>query len=291
MRVEILGSGGAVAVPRPGHHDRYNDEARARGVPWQRRGPAVFLHDANVLFDTPEDIGESLNRAGIDTVSACFYSHWHPDHVMGRRVFEQMNWNLRGGESRGTDVYVPERVRQDMKKMLGTWSHLDYMESLGVVKLHVIEPGQSVTIGDLTITPVPLAEDYVFAYLVEHGDTRIWNAMDELVGWQPDASVANLDLAVMPSGVCEFHPLTGERNIPADEPVLQSEMRFERTLECIREMSPRSAVLMHLDEPDGVTYEDGLELSTKYRADGLPVTFGWDGLIVDTDQLKCDAPR
>lgn len=284
MRVEILGSGGAVTVPRPGYQDRYNNEARTRGVPWQRRGPAVFLHDANILFDTPEDIGESLNRAEIDTVRACFYSHWHPDHVMGRRVFEQLNWDLRGGESKCTDVYVPERVQQDMKKYLGTWSHLDYMQSLGIVRLHVITPGESVVIDGHTITPMPVAEQYVFAYLIEREGTRVWIAMDELVGWLPDASVADLDLAILPSGVCEFHPLSGERNIPADEPVLQTEMRFERTLECIREMSPRQAVLVHLDEPDGVTYDDGLELSARYRADGLPVTFGWDGLIVDTGQ-------
>ena len=281
MRIEILGSGGAVAVPRPGYHDRYNDEAREKGVPYQRRGPSVFIHGPNVLFDTPEDISESLNRAGIDDVRACFYSHWHPDHVMGRRAFEQINWDLRGDNNKTTDVYVPARVRDDMKKMLGTWSHLDYMESLGVLKLHVIAPGESVEIDGLTITPLPLAEEYVFAYLVEQGDARAWIAMDELVGWSPDESVANLDLAILPSGVCEFHPLNGERRIPADEPVLQSEMRYERTLEVIGEMAPKRAVLIHLDEPDGVTYGDGLELSQKYQAEGLPITLAWDGMIVE----------
>lgn len=284
MKIEILGSGGAVTVPRPGHHDRLNDEARERGVPYQRRGPSVFIHDHNILFDTPEDIGESLNRAGIDEVRACFYSHWHPDHVMGRRIFELLNWNLRGGESKSTDVYVPARVRDDMKKMLGTWSHLEYMQSIGVLKLHVIEPGNSVTIGDLEITPEPVAEEYVFAYHVRQADEHIWIAMDELVGWAPGASVANLDLAILPSGVCEFHPLNGERRIPADEPVLRTEMRYERTLEVIRQMAPKQAVLMHLDEPDGVTYDDGLELSRQLRARGLPVTYGWDGLVIDTTQ-------
>lgn len=281
MRIEILGSGGAVTVPRPGHHDRYNDEARERGVPWQRRGPSVFLHGPHILFDTPEDIIESLNRARIDEVRACFYSHWHPDHVMGRRIFEQINWDLRGDDNRCTDVYVPERVRQDMKKTLGTWNHLEYMESLGVLRLHVIAPGASVTIDDHTLTPLPLAEDYVFAYLVEHADVRAWIALDELVGWAPEASVANLDLAVLPSGVCEFHPLNGERRIAADHPVLTTEMRYERTLACIREMAPKQAILMHLDEPDGITYDDGLALSQQLQSGGLPVTFGWDGLIVE----------
>lgn len=281
MRIEILGSGGAVTVPRPGYHDRYNDEAREKGVPYQRRGPAVLIHDHNILFDTPEDINESLNRAGVDEVRACFYSHWHPDHVMGRRVFEQLNWDLRGDSNRCTDVYVPDIVKQTMKKQLGMWNHLEYMESVGVVKLHVIALEESVRIDDLTITPMALAESYVFAYLVEQGASRTWIAMDELFGWSPGGEVANLDLAILPSGVCEFHPLNGERRIPADEPVLESEMRFERTLECIREMAPTQAVLIHLDEPDGVTYDDGLALSAKYQAEGLPVTFSWDGLILE----------
>lgn len=281
MKIEVLGSGGAITVPRPGHHDRYNDEAREKGTPYQRRGPAVFIHEHNILFDTPEDIVESLNRADIDEIQACFYSHWHPDHVMGRRIFEQMNWNLRGGENRRTDVYVPARVRDDMKKMLGTWSHLEYMQSLGVVKLHVIAPGEAVELNGLSITPVPLAEEYVFAYVIEDGTHRVWIAMDELFNWSPDERVRDLDLAILPSGVCEFHPLSGQRQIPADEPVLSSEMRFERTLECIREMAPRQAVLIHLDEPDGVTYDDGIELSARLQADGLPVTLSWDGYTVN----------
>ena len=147
--------------------------------------------------------------------------------------------------------------------------------------LHVIAPGESVQVDDLTITPMPLAEDYVFAYLVEQGGTRTWIAMDELFGWAPGEEVANMDLAILPSGVCEFHPLNGERRIPADEPVLGSEMRYERTLECIQEMAPKQAVLIHLDEPDGVTYDDGLALSAKYQSQGIPVTFSWDGLILE----------
>lgn len=286
MRFEILGSGGAITVPRPGHHDRYNDEAREKGVPYQRRGPSVFLHESNILFDTPEDIVESLNRAGVEEARACFYSHYHPDHVMGKRVFEQINWDLRGDNNKTTDVYVPERVREDMKKMLGSWSHLEYMQSLGIVKLHVIASGESVQVDGHTITPMALAEEYVFAYLIEKNGQRAWVAMDELVGWSPDESVADLDLAILPSGVCEFHPLKGERRIPADEPVLKSEMRFERTLEVIREMSPDQAVLMHLDEPDGITYDDGLELSKRYQAEGMPVTFGWDGMTIDLNATE-----
>lgn len=282
MEIEIVGSGGAFVTPRPGCHCPMCDEAREKGVPYARRGPAVFVHGPDILFDTPEDIAVSLNESGIDRVRACFYSHWHPDHVMGRRVFEQLNWNLRdsGGNYGVTDVYVPQRVQADFRRTLATADHLDYLQSIGVVKLIVIPEGASVEVDGVTVTPLSLAEGFVFAFLLREGATRVLIAMDELVGWTAPDFLHGVDLAVMPSGVCEFHPLTGERRIEADHPVLQSEMRLEETLSVIGEMAPKRAVLMHLDEVDGISYDDGNELSRRYTAQGVAVDFGWDGMRV-----------
>lgn len=288
MEIEIIGSGGAIAIPRPGCHCRVCDEARAKGIPYARGGPATFVHGADILFDTPEDITVSLNRAGVDRVQACFYSHWHPDHVMGRRVFEQLNWNLRAAERDGeggtsvTDVYIPERVQQDFRKMLGTAKHLEYMESIGLVRQHIVPEGDSVQVDGIRVTPFRLAEDYVYAFLLEDDDSRVMIAPDELVGWSAPDHLHGLDLAIVPSGVCEFHPLTGERQIDADHPVLRMEMRYERTLEVIREMMPKHAVLAHLDEPDGITYDDAIEISRQLRAEGLPLDFAYDGMRIRT---------
>lgn len=285
MEIEIVGSGGAFVTPRPGCHCPMCDEAREEGVPYARRGPSVFVHGPDILFDTPEDITVSLNESGIERVRACFYSHYHPDHVMGRRVFEQMNWNLRdsSGNYGVTDVYVPERVQADFQKMLATADHLEYLQSIGVVKTTVIPEGESVEVEGVRVTPFPVAVEYVYAYLLEQGDTRVLIAMDELVGWTAPDFLHGIDLAVMPSGVCEHHPLTGERRIEADHPVLQSEMRLEETLEVIRAMAPRKAVLMHLDEVDGISYDDGKELSRRYQDEGLPVDVGWDGIRVTVE--------
>lgn len=284
MDIEVLGSGGAFVTPRPGCHCRACDEAREKGLPYERRGPAFFVHGRDILFDTPEDTVISLNRARVDRVRACFYSHWHPDHVMGRRVFEQLNWDLRGlesgkgEESTVTDVYLPERVAKDFHTHLATAEHLAYMEHLGLIRQHIIPDGGSVTIDDITITPIGLAVDYVFAFLLENGDARVLIAPDELVGWTAPESLHGLDLAVLPLGVCELHPLSGERMIAADAAVLQAEMRYEETLEVVREMAPKRAVLAHLDEPDGITYDDGVEIARRLQDGGLPVELAWDGL-------------
>ena len=95
MRVEILGSGGAATIPRPGCTCRVCVEARAKGGRYARTGPSTFVHGPNIVFDTPEESKLQLERAGIGEIAACFYSHWHPDHTMGRRVWETRNGDFR----------------------------------------------------------------------------------------------------------------------------------------------------------------------------------------------------
>jgi len=89
--IEFLGTGGAVRTPRPNCTCQLCTEARAQGSPWARMGPSIFVHGPNVLIDTPEDIYEQLNRTHIPQIDAGFYSHWHPDHTAGRRVYETRN--------------------------------------------------------------------------------------------------------------------------------------------------------------------------------------------------------
>lgn len=95
MRIEILGSGSAITTPRPGCHCRVCSEARVRGIPYSRSGPSLFVHGPDVLIDTPEESKDQLNRSNISNLNACFFSHWHPDHVMGRRVWETQNADWR----------------------------------------------------------------------------------------------------------------------------------------------------------------------------------------------------
>lgn len=184
MEIEIVGSGGAVPPPRPGCHCPVCHEAREKGVPYARGGPATFIRGVNVLIDTPEEIRDELNRSRIDRVDACFYSHWHPDHVMGRRIFESLNWDMRGWppEHGVTDVYLPEQVAIDAEAMLGTGDHLRYTESVGIIRIHRLRDGESVTLGKMTITPFRLAESYVYAFLVEEHGKRFLIVPDESYG-------------------------------------------------------------------------------------------------------------
>jgi phosphoribosyl 1,2-cyclic phosphate phosphodiesterase len=285
MQIEIVGSGGAFATPRPGCHCPVCDEAREKGIPYARGGPGTFIHGtgAGILFDTPEEIREQLNRSGIDRVDACFYSHWHPDHVMGRRIFESLNWDAQSWprENRVTDVYLPQQVAADFGKMLGSADHLAYMQHVGVIRVHEVADGESVTVGDVTVTPFRLAEAYVYAFLVEEPGIRVLIAPDELVGWSPPSSLAGVDLAILPMGICEHDPFTGERRIPVEHPVLKLEMRFPETLEVVRALQPKQVVLSHIEEVDGLGHDELGRLADELRKDGLAIRFAYDTMRVD----------
>ena len=283
MRVEVLGSGGATTTPRPGCECRVCSEARVKGVPYVRTGPSVFVHGPDVLFDTPEEAKLQLDRAQIGNIAACFYSHWHPDHTMGRRVWETRNGDFRGWPREAkrqlvTDVYLPQQVAADFRVYLGGMEHLEFMQQRGWIRIHELRDGESVLVGDVEITPFRLAEDYVYAFeLVERGQ-RLLLAMDELNGWVPPVELRGADLAVLPMGICEYDPFSGERRLHQDHPVLRYEATFLETLDIVDQLEAKRVVLSHVEEVDGLGYDDLLRLPGVL---GRELTFAYDGFVVE----------
>jgi phosphoribosyl 1,2-cyclic phosphate phosphodiesterase len=282
MRIEILGSGGAISTPRPGCTCHVCVEAREKGIPYSRSGPAVFVHDAALLIDTPEEIKYQLNRSRIPRVNACVYSHWHPDHTMGRRVWE-MNQDFRGWPPahRSTDIYLPQQVAVDFRRWLGLHEHFGFLERQQLVRMIELHDDSEVTIDSTTLRPIRLAEDYVYAFHLESEGTRVLIAPDELHGWHPGNALRGLELAVLPMGVVEHDPFTGERKIAVDHPVLRHEATFAQTLEIVRTLGARSTILTHIEEPDGLTFDDLLRLERKLEHDGFHIRFAYDTMIVE----------
>jgi phosphoribosyl 1,2-cyclic phosphate phosphodiesterase len=281
MQIEILGSGGAITIPRPGCSCRLCREAREKGPPYARSGPAVFVHGPNALVDTPEEIKDQLNRADIDRVPACFYSHWHPDHLMGRRLWEMnIDWRHWPPEGKHTDIYLPERVARDFRQYLGSWDHLEFFQDKGIVALHVVANGETVNLGDYRITPFPLAEAFVYAFIIEGDGKRALIAPDELLGWKPDRLLGHFDLALVPMGVVDVNPLTGAQNIPAEHPVLALEATFRQTLDILRSVDADRLIMTHIEEPDGMSYDDLLQLEQKLAKDGWSIRFAYDGMML-----------
>ncbi len=286
MKVEILGSGGAATIPRPGCSCSVCAQARERGAPYCRSGPSVFVHGPNVVFDTPEESKLQLERARIGEIAACFYSHWHPDHTMGRRVWETRNgdfrtWPREAKRPHLTDVYLPEQVAADFRHWLGGMAHLEFMRDRGWISIHELRDGDTVEIGGVVIRPFRLAEDYVYAFELSQDGRRLLLAMDELNGWSPPAEVLGCDLAVIPMGICEYDVFSGERRIHPEHPVLRFEATFVETLAIVDRLEASRVVLHHVEEMDCLSFDDLERLGERLRGEGRPVTFAYDGMTVD----------
>jgi phosphoribosyl 1,2-cyclic phosphate phosphodiesterase len=288
VRIEVLGAGGAHGVPRPFCTCESCREARDKGAPYTRLCPSLYIHDLRLVIDTPEEIGVQLNRARIERVEAALYSHWHPDHTAGSRVFEanadpQVTW-ASPPERYCTSVFIPERVMQTFAEYHALTTRMRYLEALGVIALQVIPMGQSITYQSVTITPFVLAEDYACGFVFQAANKRILICMDELNGWMPPAWLGRLDLAILPAGVFEFHPLTGQRVIPAGHPILVREATYAETLDMVQALDVGRVVFIHLNHSDQLTFDQFRELGRRMTAAAggkRQVEFAYDGLIVD----------
>jgi phosphoribosyl 1,2-cyclic phosphate phosphodiesterase len=286
VRVEILGSGGAATIPRPACRCRVCVEAREKAGRYARTGPSTFVHGPNIVFDTPEESKLQLERARIDEIAACFYSHWHPDHTMGRRVWETRNgdfrtWPREAKRPKVTDVYLPQQVAADFRVWLGGMAHLEFMEQRGWIRVHELGDGDVVEIGGVSVRPFRLHEDYVYAFELSDGGRRLLLAMDELHGWTPPDDVQGCDLAVLPMGICEHDVFTGERLVHAEHPVLKVEATFAETLAIVDRLEAQRVVLSHVEEFDCISYGELLLVEERLQGEGVNVCFAWDGMTVD----------
>jgi len=255
-------------------------EAREKGKPSARSGPSVFVHGPDVLIDTPEESKQQLNDSTVTRIAAGLYSHWHPDHTAGRRVWEARNFDFRSWPPRfeTTPVYVPERVWADFEEHYGLADQFRFLERQGTVEVELVPENGAFDLDGTRVSAIPLDAENAHAFLFEHGGRRVLVAMDETHRWSPPpGSLGPLDLAVLPVGVFEHHPYTGERLIPEEfckPPVRKA--RYEMTLELLRALAPRRAVLSHVEEMDRLSHDELVRLGA---ADGWEPAF--DGLILD----------
>jgi phosphoribosyl 1,2-cyclic phosphate phosphodiesterase len=240
-----------------------------------------------VLIDTPEESCDQLVRSGIERIAAGLYSHWHPDHTNGRRMWETRNADyLRWPATPvATPVYLPPYVEFDFGRF-DLMPAFRYMESMGWVELRRFDA--PIELGGWRISPLQLAVEYAYGFLFDEiggPHRRVLICTDELFGWTPPQEVHGVDVAVLPAGLFQFHPLDGRRLIPEGHPIVDMEAMFTQTLDMVRIMAPKRVVFAHLEEPQPVTppelEEVARRLNRQLRQQGTHVTFARDMLVVE----------
>jgi phosphoribosyl 1,2-cyclic phosphate phosphodiesterase len=278
LRLTVLGSGGALSTPRPACGCRNCVAARGGDSRARRGGPALFVHEARLLIDTPENATAMLEDAGIDRVDHLFVSHWHPDHTAGFRVLEQLNWGSPQEEVRATtEVWLNQATAA---RKLDDWR---YFERRGLIRLHVIAPGTTLDLGSLRATWFAYGDDDLCSgWLLEDQHTRVLIAVDEIKGLADRLAGEpwghRPDLLVAEAGWFDRNP--EGRVVPADSFLRAHEAEYERdVLALARAVDARSTLLVHINDLVG---HRPAELDARAaETPELAVRFAHDGLTIE----------
>jgi phosphoribosyl 1,2-cyclic phosphate phosphodiesterase len=170
-------------------------------------------------------------------------------------------------------------VWADFESHYGLADQFRFLERQGTVKVELLPERASFDLDGTQITAIPLDAENAHAFLFARDGRRVLIAMDETHRWTPPSDFGPLDLAVLPIGVFEHHPYTGERLIPEEfcEPPVRK-ARYEMTLELARSLAPRRLVLGHVEEMDRLSHDELLRLGA---ADGWEPAY--DGLVLDLE--------
>ena len=281
MELTILGSGGCMVIPKPLCACRVCEEARSKGTPYRRTGPSAFIHDENLLIDTPAEIVSQLNRSRIERVDHLLFTHLDPDHVEGARVVEHITLDFRTWQAypdKHIRLILPKELDNRLKDIRSIYGPLiDYYEEQGFVQRTPFQ--ETVKIGKMKITGIPIdrGSQLSFVYVFEKNGQKMVYAPCDIKPFPEDrAEVQGADLLVIQPGIFEDglkHGFTyGEDHISRT-----TLYTFEETLALARKVQAEHVLFIHLEEYWNRSHDDYLALEAKFDN----VRFAYDGIRVN----------
>ena len=197
-----------MVIPKPLCRCRVCREAREKGVPYARSGPAAFLHDIKLLIDTPAEIISQLNRTSIRRIDYLVFSHLDPDHVEGSRVIEQMTLDFRTWEAhpdKQVRLILPEKLNRRLEAIHSHYGPMiDYFEGQGFVRRTSF--ADSTQVGDIELTAIPVdrGPQTSFILVFEKNGRKIVYASCDIKPFPEDrVEVQRADLLVIQPGIFE----------------------------------------------------------------------------------------
>jgi len=279
MELTVLGSGGCAVIPKPLCRCLVCREARAKGPPYARTGPAVFIHDENVLIDAPAEIAMQLNRAGIQQLDYLLLTHLDPDHVEGLRIVEQITLDFRswrGFPEKTIRLPAPRALAEQLPRLCSQYgSYMEYFQERGFIELQPF--ADAIRIGDLSVSAVgvPRGDQTSFLYVLEKGGRKLVYAPCDIKPFPENRpEIRNADLLVIQPGLFE-NGLQGGFVFPPDHISRTTLYTFRETLELANRIGARRILFVHLEEYWNRSHDD-------YRLleDGQRIRFAYDGMRV-----------
>ena len=280
MKFIITGSGGCVSTPKPLCQCKICVQAREKKYTYARCGCSLYLEDAALLVDTPEDIAAALNNADIKSVDNILYSHWDPDHTLGMRIMEQLRleWldyydNIK--PKNPVTVYAAAEVMNDVNGIRSKYgSLLDYYEHMSLIKRQTVD--DSVTIGSIRISFIPVSKKKaVSVFVFEDGGKKLIYAPYDCNPFPDNDLFYDADVLVI-GNTFIGDVLKGGKVITAEHPLRSELFSFEDILELKERYRIGSMAVTHIEEDWGKSYDDYIAIERNYRN----VRFAFDGLTI-----------
>jgi phosphoribosyl 1,2-cyclic phosphate phosphodiesterase len=280
MDLTILGSGGCMVIPKPLCQCRVCEEARSRGRPYERTGPSAFLHDENLLIDTPAEIALQLNRAGIAHVDYLMFTHLDPDHVEGFRVVEQIALDFRtwrGYPEKKIRLILPRPLMNRLSEIRSIYGPLiDFYTARGFVECRVFD--QTTRIEDVEVTAIPVnrGSQTAFVYVFKKEGVSIIYAPCDIKPFPVDRKeVQGAGLLVIQSGIFEDHLKHGFE-YPPDHISRKTLYTFQETIALARRIRAKRVLFVHMEEYWNRGYDDYRAIESEFNN----MQFAHDGMRV-----------
>jgi phosphoribosyl 1,2-cyclic phosphate phosphodiesterase len=282
MKFIVTGSGGCVSIPKVLCQCKICSEARQKGFPYSRCGCSLYLEDASVLVDTPEDINMALNNARIISLDNILYSHWDPDHTLGMRIIEQLRleW-LEYYENKKPNnpikIFALGKVMKDINNIRNPYgSFLDYYEYMGLIKRQIIE--NSIRLNDgmkITFIPVP-TEQAVTVFIFEQNNKKVIYAPCDCKPFPEDNKINNADILII-GNTFIGDVLKNNTVIRENHPLRKELHSMEDIIEIKKHYNIKSIIITHIEEDWGKSFDDYKELEKKYEN----IFFAYDGMRIE----------
>jgi len=267
-----------MVIPKPLCQCRICREAREKGVPYARAGPSAFLHDINLLIDTPADIAMLLNRSHIHRVNYLLFTHLDPDHVEGFRVVEQIALDFRTWQAypkKQICLLLPEQLRERIKKIRSQYGPvIDFYRESGFVRIKSFR--DEIRIGDVHITSIPVdrGSQSSFVYVFEKSGRKVVYAPCDIKPFPEHRNeVKRADLLIIQPGIFEEGLKHGFK-YPADHISRTTLYTFDQTLELAKNLQAKKVLFVHMEEYWNRSYDDYRALESE---DGK-IRFAYDGM-------------
>lgn len=267
-----------MVIPKPLCRCRICKEAREKDVPYSRAGPSSFLHDINLLIDTPAEITSLLNRSSIRRVDYLTFSHLDPDHVEGFRVVEQLSLDFRTWRAypdKQIRLLLPEYLSKRIRELRSQYGPIiDFYQESGFVQLIPFQDKVRVGNVDITAIPVDRGSQLAFIYIFEKAGRKVVYAPCDIKPFpEHRAEVQRSDLLIIQPGIFE-KKLKHHFKYPTEHISRTTLYTFNQTLQLAKRLQTKKVLFVHLEEYWNRSYDDYCALEAKNQH----IRFAYDGM-------------